>query len=88
MIESIDRIVTVKASDLPNIFSILVEKSVHYFERTFSNEDTIYFRNLDTNEELWTYPDNEIAILIPDSLSDPVTYAEIAVAMSDPRGSI
>ena len=82
MIESIERIAIVKASDLPDIFTIMVGDSRRTLTYSHENDYCVYVLT-DDGMELWLAKNDEIAILIPDSLDSPVTYAEMMLEMSD-----
>lgn len=84
MIDSIDRIEVVKSQDLPQHFRMMIGTNVLSFTREgikgLSNR--IYF-HLDGNDEsIYFERNDDVAILIEDSLDNPVTYAEILLALS------
>ena len=87
MIESIEKIVIVQAKDLPDIFTIAIGDERHTL--TYSHEDShSVYLDTDHGVRLWLRKNEEIAILIPDSLDNPVTYAEMMLELSDLGASI
>jgi hypothetical protein len=70
MIDSVSEIRTVKAMDLPPTFDILVGHTTYRFELESVEADTVYMRCTDTNETMWLNPQDEVAILVPDTLAN------------------
>lgn len=81
MIESVKKIVTVKAVELPPVFDVRVGNVEYPFEIEFVTDNYVYMRDLMNNELVHIHVDESITILIPDSLNDPVTQMEIFLAL-------
>ena len=84
MIDSVDRIETMKASDLPHIFSVLVGTEVYPMAVEFRGLGRVYVRSLSADGELILFRhDEQVTILVPDSLDNPVTNMELYLELHD-----
>ena len=85
MIDSVDRIEVVKSQDLPTHFRMMIGKTAYSFTRFAYSDYTkrVYF-HLDSDmhkEEIYFQHNEDVAILVEDSLDNPVTYMEIMLAL-------
>ena len=67
MIESVKRIATMKASDLPPTFDVQVGLFAYPMELESMDAHYVYMRSTDTDETIYIPRDEMITILIPDT---------------------
>jgi hypothetical protein len=68
MIESVKQIKTMKASDLPPTFDVLVGDSTTYaMERNPDKYGKVWMHCTDTSENIHIDPDEIITVLVPDT---------------------
>jgi len=81
MIDSVERIETVKAIHLPPTFGILVGMTTYHFEVVDVDSTHIYFRELESGDLVNAPHDLEMVITVPDSWNDPATQVAISVGL-------
>lgn len=87
MIDSVDRIEVVKSQDLPTHFRMMIGMNTLSFTRYPYSDYTnrVYFHHDGSNEEIYFQHNERVAILVEDSLDNPVTYMEIMLALTSQR---
>lgn len=82
MIDSVDRIETMKASDLPHLFAVLVGNRRYPMAVEFRGLGRVYVRSLSADNEIIRFDhDEEVTVLIPDSLDNPATNMEMYLSL-------
>lgn len=83
MIDSVDRIEVVKSQDLPTHFRMMIGMNTLSFTRLPYSDYTkrVYFHHDGSNEEIYFQHNEPVAILVEDSLDNPVTYAEVMLEL-------
>jgi hypothetical protein len=81
MIDSVERIETVKAIHLPPTFGILVGMVTYHFEVVDVDSTHIYFRELESGDLVNAPHDLEMVITVPDSWNDPATQVAVSTAL-------
>jgi hypothetical protein len=83
MIDSVERIEIVKSQDLPTHFRMMIGNRVLSFTRYPYSDYTnrVYFHHDGSNEEIYFQHNEPVAILVEDSLDNPVTYAEVMLEL-------
>lgn len=77
MIDSVKRIVTVKASDLPPCFDIRVHNVDYPFELEEVGEYLVYMKDLTSGESVYLNPNDLVTILVPDSWDNAALDIEL-----------
>ena len=70
MIQSIKHVQTMKASDLPYTFDILVGSVEYPFETVDADNDFMYLRDIKGNEIVNVPNDCMMTVLVPDTLDN------------------
>ena len=81
MIASVHRIVTVRAEDLPHLFSILVGTHSYSFEFESMDSLHVYMLSHDTNEIVNIPRDEYITVLVDEDWNDPIVQAELSLSL-------
>lgn len=87
MIDSVDRIEVVKSQDLPTHFRMMIGMNTLSFTRLPYSDYTkrVYFQSDIYQEEIYFQHNEDVAILVEDSLDNPVTYMEVMLALTSQR---
>jgi hypothetical protein len=83
MIDSVERIVVVNSQDLPTHFRMMIGMNTLSFTRHPYSDYTnrVYFHHDGSDEEIYFQHNEPVAILVEDSLDNPVTYAEVMLEL-------
>ena len=84
-IESIDRIVRMNIADMPEICEVIGACGMIITIKVESMLNGLWYKVTELGNEIWAdYPPEAcFNVLVPDSLNDPVTQAEMILALSD-----
>ena len=83
MIESVEKLVELRAIDLPPVFAMLIGNARYSFEIESVDESHVYFINHETGDLINALHDTLLVVLVPDSWYDPVTQAEITLGLQN-----
>ena len=67
MIDKVSEIRTVKASDLPPTFDIMVGTTIYPFELDFMDSVNVWMTDTTSGESVYLPRDADISILVPDT---------------------
>jgi hypothetical protein len=84
-IESVDRIVRTPIGECPDICEVMGACGAIRTIRIQSMMNGLWYKVWMDNSEIWSDfpPEAEFDLLVPDTLDNPVTQAEIVLALSD-----
>lgn len=83
MIESVEKLVELRAIDLPPIFAMLIGNTRYSFEIESVDDTHVYFINHETGDLINALHDTPLVVLVPDSWYDPITQAEITLGLQN-----